>query len=124
MTKLIFIISIILLIAAGFIGCHNSKNVDTNACAANDPMEEVPWIEELKTSMTNCSCEISIIKGTYRGQTVVFTALTDPLCNGISTPILYNCEGKEITRFTDSPSDQEELRNNVRRESILFRCKK
>lgn len=120
--KFIFVASIILIVCS--VSCNDDKNVNANACNATGSIDNVPWIVDLKKSMTNCTCEVSIIKGTYEGQTVIFIALTDPLCDGIDTPTLYNCNGKEIRSFTDSASDQKELRDNVTRDSVIYRCKR
>lgn len=120
MRKFVFIMSIILTL--GTVRCSDDQ-VETNACASSDPIGDVPWIAELKKSMTNCACEISLIKGTYQGQTVFFIALTDPLCNGIDTPTLYNCEGKKVREFSDSIVDQNDLRDNVTRDHVVYRCK-
>lgn len=92
-------------------------------CTFDDSIDSYPWIMELKNSMTNCTCEISIIQGTYRQQTVVFMALTDPLCNGIDTPILYDCDGRPIKSFSNTASDQKELTDKVTRDKVLYRCK-
>ena len=117
---IVFVTSVILTMGAA--GCTDHK-FDTNACTSADSIEGVVWIEELKESMTNCTCEISIIKGTYEGQAVIFIALTDPVCNGIDTPTLYNCEGKEVRSFTTSAADQKELREKVTRDTVMYRCK-
>jgi hypothetical protein len=116
----IFIVLVLLILT---VSCSNDKNVDTNVCTTTGSIDDVPWIAGLKKSMTNCSCESSIIKGRYDNQTVIFIALTDPLCDGIDTPTLYNCEGIEIRSFTNSAADQKELFDKVTRDSVLYRCK-
>lgn len=105
-----------------FVSCDDNDD-RSQTCTFNDSIDSYPWIVELKHTMTNCSCELSIIQGTYRQQTVLFIALTDPLCNGIDTPILYNCEGQPIKSFSSSASDQKELTDNVTRDKVLYRCK-
>jgi len=121
MRKIIGVMLITLTI--GSVSCNDEDKLATNACTPTVSIDDVPWIAALKKTMTNCTCEISIIKGTYQGQTVIFIALTDPSCDGIDTPVLYNCVGNEIKTFTDSPSDQKELHDNVTRDSVLYRCK-
>ena len=120
MIKFISLAAIMLTLSS--FSCNDDKKDDTNACTASEPMD-VPWIAQLKGSMTNCTCEISIIKGTYEGQTVFFIALTDPVCDGIDTPTLYSCHGKPIRSFTNSTSDQKELREKVTRDTVIYRCK-
>src|SRR5687767_5941401 len=100
MRNSIFLITIIVLA-----NCSDDKTI--NACNSPAPLD-IPWLAELKESMTNCSpCELSIFKGTFEGTTVIFIATTDSRCNTIETPTLYNCEGIEIRSFTDSATDQQ-----------------
>ncbi len=112
----IFILLMLLMLT---LSCSDN----TNVCATTGSIDDFPWIAKLKKSMTNCSCETSIIKGKYNNQTVIFIASTDPQCLGIDTPTLYNCEGKEIRSFTDSVADQKELSDKLTRDSVLYRCK-
>lgn len=114
------IIFVLLLLT---ISCNDEKNADTNVCSETTPIDEIPWIEDLKNSLSNCTCEISIIKGTYDGQTVIFTAHTDPRCNSVETPTLYNCDGEKIRSFTDSVADQKELSDKVTHDRVLYTCK-
>jgi len=113
---------LVLFLSAMLVGCSkNDKEHDTqNACKSADPLE-VSWIKEIKNSLTNCSCEISIIQGTYDGQTVFFTALTDPACDGIDTPTLYNCNGNIVRIFT--MHDYTDFYTKVTRDNVLYRCK-
>ena len=85
---------------------------DTVICKTNEDVSS-EWFTDLKNSLTNCSCELSIIRARYQNQTVYYTALTDPLCNGVNTPVLLNDEGKVIKTFTQSPEDQEDFNENV-----------
>jgi hypothetical protein len=75
----------------------------------------------METSLINCMCEISLIRGTYNNQTVYFTALTDPACDGIDTPTLYDSNGKIVRIFT--MNDYQEFYEKVTRDSVLYRCK-
>lgn len=70
MRKFTFVTFIILTVCS--VGCNDDKNVETNACTTTESIDKVPWIIDLKKSMTNCTCEISLIKGTYKAQTVFF----------------------------------------------------
>jgi hypothetical protein len=119
MKKLQFVLMV--LLAFSVIGCCDDKDA-ANACTASS-INDVPWIRNLKKSMTNCSCEISLTQGTYQSQTVFFIVLTDPLCNGIDTPTRYDCEGKTIRSFTTSEEDQQELADSVTRDKVIYLCK-
>jgi hypothetical protein len=103
------------------LGCK--KNVDSNACNSKNSIHDIPWIVELKNSITNCSCKTSVIKGTFEGKTVFYIGVNDPICNGINTPTLFNCEGKAIRTFTSSEDDQNELRSKLKAEEVLYTCR-
>ena len=77
------------------------KQTNTELILAN-PMEDYAWLKGLKTTMTNCSCEISIIQGTDNRRTVFFIALTDELCDGIDMPTLNDSNGKAVRTFTST----------------------
>jgi hypothetical protein len=110
-----------LLISILLINCK--RNIETqNACISAYPIEDVVWLKEIKANMTNCGCEISIIQGTYSHQTVFFVGLTDPLCDGIDIPTLFDCTGNVVRTFTDK--DYQEFYKNVTRDKVLYRCKK
>jgi len=115
--KILFVI-----LFAALLSCSKDGNDCTtqNACETDNPLE-VDWIKEIKNSMQNCVCEISIIQGTYQEQTVFFVALTDPLCDGIDIPTLYNCEGVAVKTFT--MDDYLEFYSDVTRDKVLYRCK-
>jgi hypothetical protein len=119
MKKSVFIVSIILTAISA--SCVDDP-INTNACMTTESIDTILWIAELKNSMTDCTCEQSIIKGTYNGEAVIFIALTDQVCNGIDTPTLYTCYGKEIKSFSDSPADQKDLHDNLTRDIVLYRC--
>ncbi len=101
--------------------CNDEKDTSTqNACDSDNPLE-ISWVKEIINSLQNCTCEISFIQGMYNGQTVFFTALTDPLCDGIELPTLFDCNGKPIRTFTIN--DFQYFYNEVTRDTVLYRCK-
>jgi hypothetical protein len=111
-------LSLIVITLLVIISCHKETQ---NACDSNNPIEDVTWLKEMKASMTNCTCEMSIIQGTYKNQAVFFVALTDPLCDGIDMPALYDCNGKVIMTFTEE--NYRDFYDNVTRDKVLYRCK-
>ena len=115
----------LILLAILLVACKEDPEITStaSACSANDPVSEVGWVSMLKNSITNCSCLVSVIRGTYDGETVFFTAVTDPLCNVVATPILYDCDGNKVKTFTESPADQEDLKNLIY-QSVLYTCEK
>lgn len=121
MKNLIF--GILVVLAIGFISCADDQKFESTDPKSSASEENLAWVEELKKSITNCQCEISIIKGTYKDQTVIFVAITDPVCNSINLPTLYNSEGKAIRTITDSAADQKDFSDNVTWDSVLYKCK-
>ena len=117
MKKIILFFALSLLILNG---CHYDKMAKTE-CNSDNPVEDFAWLKAMKNTMTNCSCEISIIQGTYNNQTVFFMAGTDPLCNGINMPTIFDCEGKVVRIFTIN--DYLSFNDLVTRDKVLYRCK-
>jgi len=103
------------------IGCDDDSAVGPNACTAENPIGEVPWLQELKNSITHCTCEQSIIQGRYLSETVFYVAVTDPACSSIFAPTLYDCSGTIIKKFGMTEKDREDLRR-LRLEQVLYRC--
>lgn len=111
-----------LLIPIGFLfACENDGSSVQDACVSRDPMEEVEWLIELKNSLTNCTCETSIIRGKYLDETVFYVAITDPACLSIFAPTLYDCSGKIVRKFNDTGKDQDDLQK-LHLEEVLYRC--
>ena len=118
----VFMLSIILAVLVSSC-CHEVEPMQKNACTGEFEPDEIGWITNLKNSMTNCTCEMSLFKGTYQGETVFFIELTDPVCDGINTPTLYSCTGEEIRTFTTSLADQKDLYEDVTRDDVVYSCK-
>ena len=79
----------------------NSQIELENACTAEDPLA-IGWMQDLKEEL-HCgefSCEVSIIKSEYEGETVFYIQMTDPLCYGFDEITLYGCTGKKVESFT------------------------
>jgi hypothetical protein len=102
-------------------GCDENEYEATNACVSEDPMS-VEWVQELKKSLTNCVCETSIIKGKYLDETVFYVAVTDPVCNSVFAPTLYDCSGTIIKKFIVNSKDYDNV-NKIVAGEILYRCK-
>jgi len=95
--KHLFTIFVFLFLIAS---CSKENDQNKQICNLADPINELPWLKEIKNSLTNCSCQISILQATYNEQTVFYTAMNDPLCNSILTYTLYNCDGKVVEVIT------------------------
>ncbi|MDD2307548.1 MAG: hypothetical protein PHP53_22785 [Prolixibacteraceae bacterium] len=116
--KKIFILLITIFVVAS---CGKDENTNKSVCNLTDPIEELSWLKEMKNTMTNCSCEMSIVQANYNNQTVFYTMMTDPLCNGVQTIILYDCEGKIVKTIANSEiSSYKAEETNMK---VLYRCK-
>jgi hypothetical protein len=112
--------SLLIIACCLILSCSKEKQSNV-ACNSSDPVNEVSWMKEMKASLTNCSCEMSIIQGTYQGKTVFFIAMTDALCNGISSAALFDCKGVLVKSF--SAAEYADFNNTVTRDKVLYRCK-
>jgi len=91
----------------------------TNACTAENPFD-APWLKSIQDSLQNCYCVMSIVQGTYDGQTVFYVAMTDPLCDGIMIPVLLDCEGEVVKQYTYD--NYHDFYDEVAPNAVLYRC--
>ena len=114
-------ISMIFLVIIFISSCVKDENACKTTCEFSDPIEELPWLKEIKNTMTNCSFEMSIFQATYDNQTVFYTVMTDPLGNGVQTITLLDCEGKVIRSIANN--DIPSFHENAANIKALYRCK-
>lgn len=101
--------------------CAKDDKANKSSCDLNNPIEELAWLKEVKSSLTNCTCEMSIIQATYSNQSVFYIAMTDPLCDGIQSVSLLDCEGKVVKNFTNE--EYLAAGDNLTNIKVLYRCK-
>ncbi|WP_417886985.1 hypothetical protein [Zunongwangia sp.] len=102
-----------------FFAC-SSDDDNSNTCNGTiDPQ----FFAELKESITSCSCETSILKGTYNNETVYYKAITDPLCYTQTHYFFYDCKGNLIKELSNEESNEYDQENN-RTNEILYTCEK
>jgi len=107
-----------LFLVAFLISCTCDDDLPTaNACTSDDPINEIPWVSDLKNSIDNCTCTTSVMKGTYGFQTVFFVLMNDPRCNSGGSMVLYNCAGDPVRTI-----DVSDFTNLVKIDSILYSC--
>jgi hypothetical protein len=107
---LIFVIFILIL------SCEKADKV----CNCSNSPEDIPWLNELKASFSNCTCQISIIQATYRKQTVFYPIMNDPLCNSYQQINLVDCSGKSIKTYTTT---DQAFGSDVTNRKIIYTCK-
>jgi hypothetical protein len=98
------------------LSCEKTDRV----CNSENPLEDLVWLKELKSSFTNCICEMSILQASYKGQTVYYSAMTDPLCDGYYPVILLDCSGAAVK--TLEPNDPA-VANEISNREVIYRCK-
>jgi hypothetical protein len=89
-------------------------------CNVEDPIEEFDWLKEVKNSFTNCSCWISILQGRYKGGTVYYTMITDPVCNSVFEVTLWDCNGNIVREY--KTGENEIFGNEVELVRNLYTC--
>jgi hypothetical protein len=114
-------ICILVILSALLVNCSKDEKVTSNACNTDNPMENIDWLKAMKDSLTNCSCQISIVQGTYRNHPVFYLALTDPLCDGVLIPTLVDCNGKVVKKYNET--DIEDFYHQVSIDTVLYSCK-
>jgi hypothetical protein len=111
------------LVIALLAGCSDDdKCLQTTACGITGQFEELSVFKSLKESITNCSCITSILMGTYEGETVFYVAVTDPTCDSIFAPTLYNCDGEIVRVFENTLEEQSEFFEKVVDRRSLYDC--
>lgn len=119
--KIVKVFSKVLLVIFVISSCGKDENTGKSTCDLANPIEELLWLKEIKTTMTNCSCEMSIIQATYNNQTVFYTMMTDALCDGVQTITLLNCEGKVVENIKQDKFQT--FLGKVSNVKNLYRCK-
>lgn len=108
-----------LLIFVTFILILSCEKVD-KVCNCSNPLEDLSWLKELKTSFTNCTCQMSIFQATYNKQTIFYSLMNDPLCNSFQQITLYDCSGNNINTFN---STDQVFDNKVTNKKVIYICK-
>jgi hypothetical protein len=113
MKKLVLIFAAIVLIMS----CEKHDNT----CGCDDPLQDLAWLNELKSSITNCSCQVSIFQATYNKETVFYAIMNDPLCNSFGQIVLLDCEGNSLKVYELPLGDT--FSNEVTDPKVLYTCK-
>ena len=113
MRKIFYFIFVLGLILPG---CGKSETTIPE-CNVVNPLDELGWLKDVKNSLTNCTCQISILQGKYRGKTVFYIMNTDPVCNSVFHVILWDCNGDVVKEYKpgqfDTYSQEVELVDNI-----------
>ncbi len=113
-----YLIALSLLLMSG---CRKDV-APQSACAATDPLS-VSWVQALTKPLVSCSCTVTLFQGTYKGQTVYFTMMNDPLCDGVFLVKLLDCHGKLVTTFGPDIKGQNDFALEVHTDNTLYSCR-
>ncbi|MEZ0608143.1 hypothetical protein ACAW74_06495 [Fibrella sp. WM1] len=106
------------------ISCKHDPATPENACTATDPLA-ISWVKDLTASLDQSYCISSLFQGTYKGQTVYFTRITDPACEYIifSTTLL-DCTGQRIKQYGSSLREQQAFSSEVVGAKTIYTSKR
>lgn len=92
-----------------------------NTCNCNDPLEDLAWLKELKSSYTNCACNVALVQARYNKQTVFYATMNDPVCDGYFPIVLLDCDGNTVKVYEPPLGDT--FSNEVTHPKVLYNCK-
>ncbi|MDP5104676.1 MAG: hypothetical protein NWQ31_00730 [Polaribacter sp.] len=94
MKTIIIFLSIVFLIS-----CSNTKEMYATSCEVNAPLENLPWLKEIKINfeISASASKTQIIQFTYHNETVFLIDPCMDCADNLTT--VYNCEGDKICEF-------------------------
>jgi hypothetical protein len=107
---------LISLVMLFILSCEKKENV----VPCNTAVENLQWMNELKASFTNCTCQISIFQAVYLKQTVFYCLMNDPLCDGVQQIYLYDCSGNFVKTY---PILDQTFVDEVTDRKVIYTCK-
>jgi hypothetical protein len=107
---------LISLVMLFILSCEKKENV----VPCNTAVENLQWMNELKASFTNCTCQISVFQAVYLKQTVFYWLMNDPLCDGVQKIYLYDCSGNIVKHY---PIPDQTFTDAVTDRKVIFTCK-
>ncbi len=112
--KLSFRLTLLLSIIVFITSCEEEPPV---ICSQE---QEEAVIIALSSTLDNCTCEISVIRATFLGNTVYALLGTAPNCSFAFDPTLYNCDGQIIP--ASLRLSQDTYNKLVKFDEVLYRC--
>ena len=116
--KILLIIVLLFLILSA---CKD-ETVSSN-CNSENPLK-MEWLANWVGELQQCPCTISIFQAEYKGQTVFWSLMNDPLCQSIIENItIYNCSGEEIL-ILNNYEELSAFNKQVTELRIIYVCSK
>jgi hypothetical protein len=106
----------IALIVLFALACNDKKEAAVMTKSDN-PLEELSWLKNMKDSLHDCACDMSIFEAKYNNEVVYFKMMNDPLCNSVFNITLRNYKGdvvktygyQDVIVFSEDVTDMEKL---------------
>lgn len=83
----LFLISTLIFGSCLMLSCEKSNGL----CGGNDPMTDLPWLEQEISRLSSLKQCYNISRSIYQNQTVFIISNCEPHIN--SLPLLYSCDG-------------------------------
>jgi hypothetical protein len=112
MKKHMMIIAIVFMIFS----CEKNEKI----CNCDNPLTDLAWLNNLKSSITNCTCRMSIVQANYNKQTVFYVIMNDPVCDGVININLFDCKGEFVKNYQ---SLDQTFSSEVTNQKIIYTCK-
>lgn len=93
-----------LLISMLLLACSGKGSSTKAACGVDNPIEDLAWLktytQQVDASSEELSRYLSVVQGTYNGETVFIFDNCCPICSVVIS--VYDCEGKSIGLLNDT----------------------
>lgn len=110
----------LIILGCLFISCSKRGENTFPECKVENPLEELEWIKSKKNSCENNTCKIAIMEALYKGKTVFFETIIDPLCSTIFHVVLWDCNGNIVKEYSEGEGQM--FTTEVEYVKELYRC--
>jgi hypothetical protein len=118
-------ILLILLLVIITAGCENDdKTISVGRCPRPETVEHFPWVMNLIDNLGECGdCLTVVVRARYRAEAVVFSIMSDSVCDGIFTGPIYNCKGRIVEYISGSKESQDKFNRDIVDRVTLGQCR-
>ena len=112
--------TLFVILFIGILACSKEDRFK-DGCNPENPFE-MEWMSEWIADLQNCACTVSIFQAEYKGETVFWQLMTDPLCQGVIEDVqVYCCIGCELL-VLKTADDLFEFQKKVTDFKIIYNC--
>lgn len=103
--------------------CACEKQHKPEGCNADNPLQ-MKWLADRVLELQNCVCMVSVFQAEYKGKTVFWQLMNDPLCQGVIANVsVFDCFGEEIL-VLENFDNWVDFTSEVNDMKIIYSCKK